>query len=122
MTKRLCVAEFSGTFCFVSDVPDEKLTEEAYVHATEMTQDSEKIDIDVDEVHTVDDSSEIPSGWEYKAPFGATKDCIDFFENLDEADRIAKRLEKLDYDLEDSFVEDLQRILNTPLGEEDESV
>jgi len=117
--KRLCVAEFSGTFCFVTDAPDEKLTDEAFVHSPEVNPD---VDLDIDNVHTVDDTNEIPAGWEYKVPLGASdkKDCIDFFENLDEAQRIANRLKKLDYDLEDTFVEDLQRILNTPWGEQED--
>ena len=117
--KRLCKAECSAVFCFVTNADDKKLTEEAYAHSAEFRD----LDIDVDFVNVIEDSSEIPSEWLYKTPLGSTdkKDCMDFFENLDEATRIANRLEKLDYDLEETFVEDLQHILNTPLEEEEDN-
>ena len=119
--KKLYAAEFNGTFCFVIDtdiVKEDRVMEEAYKHQPEMMKYADITDID--NVCEIESGSEVPADWHWRIPLGAKEvygeqappDCESFFERKEEAVRIAGKLKKLDYDLEPTFIEDLQKILN----------
>jgi hypothetical protein len=119
--KKLYAAECYGTFCFVMDtdvVKEDRALDEANKYLPRIKE----ANIYVDNVFEVESESEIPSEWSWKVPLGAEEvygepphpDCASFFENIDEANRIANKLKELDYDLEPCFVEDLQKILSEP--------
>ncbi len=116
--KKLYIAEFNGTFCFVVDtdvIKEDRTIEAAYKYRPEMKD----VDIDIEDVSEITSTDDIPPDWCWKKPLGVEEvygesphpDCETFFENKKEAVKIANRLKELDYDLDPTFVEDLQKIL-----------
>lgn len=119
MKENLYHATFSVNICFVTEDSNINNAEGEAFNAISGLKSMDDVDINMDSIDRIESIDEIPYDWCNREPIGATKICEDFFENLDEARRISDRLEKLGYDLEDSFVEDIQHILNTPLGDND---
>jgi len=110
--KRLCSARFTGMFCFVSEAEDDKLIDDAANHTSEIKLEECRFNVEIEDAAVVSDALEIPVEWLEEIPFNGNKSCEDFLEGLDEAKRIANKFRDLDYDLDDNFVEDLQKILN----------
>lgn len=117
--KKLYAAEFSGTFCFVSDSNMDKegtMLEEADKHVLSI----DKSDIVVGFVNEIRDISDIPDEWGWKTPLCAKEiygdqeipTCEDFSENQEKIDKITNVFDKLGWELEPAFVEDLRKVLN----------
>jgi len=111
--KKLYYVEHEGKSCFVIDTDNgTNIDAAAAMHCP----DGAEI-VNIDEIESVYD---IPVDWEYKEPLGAKEvygkepipDCEGFFHNRFEAETIANLLKKDDYDLESTFVEDLQKAMN----------
>lgn len=117
--KKLYHAEVTGDFVFVVDldkIKEEKAMNEAYQYLSN----ADGMELYLDNVSEIEDINEIPSEFQYSKPLGANgkedDECEAYFEGRDEANRIAAGLKELDYDLEDSFVEDLRKLLIPELG------
>ena len=120
--RKLFVVEGTCTFVFVAD--SERDSEDK---AWSFINDTAGIDMVVDDIRECDSIEDVPVDWRYKEPLGAkdvygnekVPDCEGFFDGLEDAKRIAKGLEKLGYDLEPTFVQDVQQILNDTSIEEE---
>jgi len=103
--KKLYKASSFREFCFIFDSAKHKTPEDAaYEYVGEVEGSG-----DVDDIWEVTDPNDIPSDWYYSVPLGLDfkADCCDFLQNQEWAKKIAEKLEALDYELEDTFVEDL---------------
>lgn len=104
---RLFRASCTKEFAFV--VPDEishKTYEEALKYANDM---------DVEDVEEIVEDSDLDYdlriSTQYGLPEGDNRDCRDLMRFLPRARRIAKLLGELDYELESTFVKDLEQAL-----------
>ena len=115
--KKLYTANFNGTFCFVVDT--EKVTSEDKIFSEACKyRPGERVAVCIGDATEIKSVDEIPPGWWYEHPYGVlevcgeTRDCASFLENRDRATSISDRLKALNYDLEPTFIEDLQKILS----------
>ena len=120
--RKLFVVEGTCTFVYVADGSDRHAEDRAWAFINHPDT-----DVVVDDVRECDSIDDVPVEWRHKEPLGAKEiygderipDCEDFFDGLEDAKKIARGLEKLGYDLEPTFVQDVQQILNDTSIEEE---
>ncbi len=105
--KRLFKADFSGEFVYEVE-GDEDALDKAQDCLPEPFTDSI-----IDSVEEVEEASELPTEWKYRAPLGSDskEDCDERFERMDDALRVKADLEKAGYEFQDDFIEDLRQAI-----------
>ena len=111
--RKLYKASVTGEFVFFAG-------NDAFDTANDyLKNDAEVVDhLAIEEINDIENRDDVPYENIHNIPFGSGDDqqtCDEYFEHRDEAERIAKGLEELDYELEDSFIEDVRELLKKEL-------